>query len=462
MIQALQFWLSLVLLIVIHEFGHFFWAKLFGVRVSQFYLFFNPGFTLFRAKKIEGKWQFRFFEKGRNKGDETKDEWDSFPETTEWGIGWLPLGGYCSVEGMIDERTFIDGLPSEPQTWEYRSKKLWQRMLIISGGVINNLVFALLIFGSVLFVWGKDYYLMSDFKNGFEFNRVAENTGFKDGDIPLMANGELLKKFDETSLRQILDAKNVSVIRDGDTITFNIKDSFAEEVLSSSRNSKELLISPILPFVVADFTESSVAKKAGLQIGDSIVSINQCQTSTFSALSKEVQKSAGQEISVLICRDKNFHTIKMTPDSTGKIGVYPYSYGRYYKHHHDEYSVLAAIPAGISLGFERLVGYVSDFKYLFVEDGFKNLGGFKSIGSMYSPVWNWHHFWDFTAFLSLILFFMNFLPIPALDGGYFFFLLIELFTGKKPSDELLAKINMIGMILLFFLFIFSNVNDFIR
>lgn len=447
--------LSLSLLVFIHELGHYLFARLFKTRVEQFYLFFNPGFSLLRAKKYNGKWHFSWFSK------KSPEEFAQHPDKTEWGIGWLPFGGYCSIAGMIDESTTsADALPSEPQEWEYRSKKTWQRLLIVLGGVLMNFVGAIVIFSAMLFVWGKETLPMQNVTHGYDYTEVALKNGFQNGDIVQSIDGKKVVNLADVVEQVLLEsAKEVTVKRGDSLVTFNLPKDFAKQMLVA--NPKEFATVRV-PFVIDNFAIGSVAQTAGMQIGDSIVALNGVATPTFSDFVKEIADKKGKDVTITYYRNNAKQEVSFKLGSDGRIGAVAKNPTLIYKTEKIDYNILESIPAGIQVGTETLVNYVKQFKLVFTKEGVSQLGGFGAIGSMFPAEWNWAIFWNMTAFLSIILAFMNILPIPALDGGHVMFTLWEMITGKKPGDKFMERAQMIGMILLFGLLIFANGNDLIK
>jgi regulator of sigma E protease len=447
--------LSLSLLVFIHELGHYLFARLFKTRVEQFYLFFNPGFSILRAKKCNGKWRLSWFSK------KSPEEFAQYPDKTEWGIGWLPFGGYCSIAGMIDENTTsADALSAELQEWEYRSKKAWQRLLIVLGGVLMNFVGAIVIFSAMLFVWGKETLPMQNATLGYDYTEVALKNGFQNGDIVQSIDGKKVVNLTEVVEQVLLESpKDITVKRGDSLVTFNLSKNFAKQMLVA--NPKEFATIRV-PFVIDNFAIGSVAQSAGMQIGDSIVALNGVATPTFSDFVKEIADKKGKEITVTYYRNNAKQETTFTLGSDGKIGAVAKNPTLLFKTEKTEYNIFESIPAGIQVGTETLVNYVKQFKLVFTKEGASQLGGFGAIGSMFPAEWNWAIFWNMTAFLSIILAFMNILPIPALDGGHVMFTLWEMITGKKPGDKFMERAQMIGMILLFGLLIFANGNDLYR
>ena len=447
--------LSLSFLVFIHELGHFLFARLFKTRVEQFYLFFNPYFSLIRAKRYNGKWHFSFFSR------QAPEEFAEHPDKTEWGLGWLPFGGYCSIAGMIDEsNTSADSLASEPQPWEYRSKKAWQRLLIVLGGVLMNFIGAIVIFAGILFTWGKETLPLQNVTQGYDYVEVALKGGFQNGDIITKVEGKEVHQLSD-ALEQILldDTRQVSVLRNGVEETITLPQDFAKQMLASGAKQ---FATPRFPFVIDNFVIGSAAEKAGMKVGDSITALNGVKTLAFSDFVKEIENKKGQKIDITYYRQgkENIATIQLGAD--GKIGAACKNPALIYKTEKTEYNLLESIPAGIAQGCETLVNYVKQFKLVFTKEGASQLGGFGAIGSMFPETWNWALFWNMTAFLSIILAFMNILPIPALDGGHVMFTLWEMITGKKPGDKFMARAQTIGMAILFALLIYANGNDLYR
>jgi len=485
LIKTLQLILSLSILVFLHEFGHFFFARLFKVRVEKFYMFFNPKISLIRAKKINGKWQVKFFapnvpSKERQKINSegagitdskgkpvmeiipfeelSDDDWRKHPESTEWGIGWLPLGGYCKIAGMIDESMDKTQMSLPPQPWEYRARPVWQRLPIIIGGVLVNFILAMIIYAAVLFTWGQEYLPFDNAKYGMQFSSIMIENGFQQGDKILSVDGEHVEQRADFIEKILIDGKkNVSVLRDENIqLTIQLPDNFSQQVLASEELN---LVSVRYPFVVEDVQSGTPAEEAKLQKGDSIVAINGEQCSMFQDIVKELDKNAGTYVDVSFYRNGEVLTTQLRLTENAKMGVILRPAYEYFETKKIEYGFFEAIPAGISLGWETLTSYVKQFKLVFTKEGSKQVGGFGSIGKLFPSNWDWQVFWSMTALLSVILAFMNFLPIPALDGGHVMFLLYEMITGKKPGDKFLEYAQTVGMILLLSLLIFANGND---
>lgn len=435
LIRALQLVLSLTLLVLVHEGGHFLFARLFKVRVEKFYIFFNPWFTLFKFKPKNSD--------------------------TEYGIGWLPLGGYCKIAGMIDESMDTEQMKQPPQPWEYRSRPAWQRLFIVAGGVLFNFLLALFIYSMVLFAWGDSYVLPQDMKMGMEYGTVAKEVGFCDGDVLLRADGKELGRYPKM-LREVADAREVTVLRDGAEATVYMPEDLMERLMAA----REGFAQPILPYVIDSVIPSGGIAKADLRRGDSIVGINGIAVASFNEYNAIIQRlqeiKAPQTVELAYVRQGVADTASVALDSLYKGGAYPYGFAHFFPVHKKEYGFFESIPAGITLGVNTLSGYVSDMKYVFTKEGANSIGGFGTIGSIFPPVWDWYAFWNMTAFLSIILAFMNILPIPALDGGHVLFLCYEIIARRKPSDKFMERAQMVGMFLLFALLIWANFNDILR
>ncbi len=483
LIRALQLILSLSILVVLHEFGHFAFSRLFKVRVEKFYMFFNPKFSLIRAKKINGKWNVKFFASnipanermkldsngqpvmdGKNSvmepvplSEMSENDWRRYPETTEWGIGWVPLGGYCKISGMIDESMDKTQMAQPPKPWEYRSRTVWQRLPIIIGGVVVNFILALVIYAAVLFTWGKEYIPLQNAKYGLSYSKSMTDIGFQNGDKILKVDGQEVRTRADAIEKILIDfAKTVTVERGNQILDIKIPEGLTKKILAAGEAN---LIDIRYPFVVAEVMKGSPAEKAKLIPGDSVIGVNGKEMNIFQDISAELSASKNSLITVTYVRNGITENTEIQINEDGKLGVYMNPPTKYIQSEKEEYSFLKSIPAGIKMGVETLSSYIKQFKLVFTKEGAKSLGGFGSIGQLFPPVWDWQAFWMMTAFLSVILAFMNFLPIPGLDGGYVLFLLYEMITGRKPSDKFLEYAQSVGMILLLILLIYANGND---
>lgn len=439
LIRALQLVLSLSLLVIIHEGGHFFFARLFKIRVEKFYIFFDPWFSLFKFKPKNSE--------------------------TEYGIGWLPLGGYCKISGMIDESMDTEQMKQPPQPWEFRSKPAWQRLLVMIGGVLMNFLLALFIYSMILFTWGDQYIALKDMSYGMKFNETAREIGFRDGDILVSADGKELTRYNVDMLRSLAEAREVVVLRDGKEEQILMPEISLLEIAKEDPPFVDMLIPNVVDSVLAD----GGFAKAGLQKGDSLIAFNGTPLHSWNEfteqlgelrLRSEVEQKSSASFSLVYSRAGVRDTVNVTTDDQFKVLAYSMIPG--YQPTRLTYGFFESFPAGVALGINTLKGYVNDMKYVFTKEGAKSVGGFGTIGSIFPKVWDWQRFWSMTAFLSIILAFMNILPIPALDGGHVLFLLYELVARRKPSDKFLEYAQMVGMFLLFGLLIWANFNDILR
>ena len=440
LIRALQLVMSLSLLIVIHEGGHFLFARLFKVRVNKFYLFFNPWFSLFKYKPKNSE--------------------------TEYGIGWVPLGGYVQIAGMVDETQSSEDLNHPIEDWEFRAKPAWQRLLIMIGGVLMNFLLALFIYSMILFTWGDSYVALKDMTHGMEFNERAERIGFCDGDILLSADGKPLERFDMDMLRLVTEARIVTVNRQG----IEVEIYMPEVSLLDIAKDDPAFIAPLIPNVVDSVVAGMPIAEAGIQKGDRLIAVNNKTVNSWNSFLykmsniRAVAEAEGKkyaDLNLVYSRNGICDTLSLRTDSMYQVGVVKNGILDY-KETKLEYGFFESFPAGISLGVNTLKGYVNDLKYVFTKEGAQSLGGFGTIGSIFPEAWNWYLFWKMTAFLSIILAFMNILPIPALDGGHVLFLLYEIIARRKPSEKFMEYAQMAGMILLFALLIWANFNDLLR
>ena len=452
-IQILQLVLSLALLILLHEGGHFFFSKLFGVRVEKFFMFFDLGI---------GKWTGKLFSYKPKKSD------------TEYGIGWLPLGGYCKIAGMIDESFDTEQMKQPVQPWEFRAKPAWQRLLIMIGGVLVNFLLALFIYSMIMFTWGEKYILLKDMTQGMAFNEQAKSFGFQDGDILLSHDGEDFRDYNTDMFRALAVAREVSVLRDGQELSIALPGDL--NLLDMVKKGEPRFVSPFIPAVIDSVMPDSPAATISLQRGDHILGINGHEVTTFESFEFELGRLRDMMLSAVTPEDSlrvrttsiiyargetiDTATVVLTPDL--KMGFYNANLLATYQYTEVSYGFFESFPAGIKYGLNVLKGYVGDFSYLFSADGAKSLGGFGTIGSLFPPVWDWHIFWLMTAFLSIILAFMNILPIPALDGGHVLFLIYEMITRRKPSEQFMIRAEYVGFGILILLMVVANLNDLLR
>lgn len=501
-IRAAQFILAITLLVFLHEGGHFFFAKLFKTRVSRFYIFANWKFHLFSSydnwfRRLLGKkliteredegihfaqeiknWYYKLTGKSdkiitKNAGNKKYDD----SVGTEYGIGWLPIGGYCQIDGMIDETQTAEKLAAPAQPWEFRSKKAYQRLLIMAGGVMVNFFLALIIYSAVFYTWGEDYYALEDMTMGMKFNDEAKSYGFKDGDIMLCSENTIYKDFSADLLRDISKSKEVKVKRDGKIVAIALPGDLN---LLNMIKQEPVFCRPFIPAEIDSIIPGGAAAKTAMKKGDRIIKLGDADIDTWSAFSyetgrlidalsdaKTAKDSADILTTTLVWQDKAGK--KDTADITlnieeGKVmlGVGMTTAANYYKPRHIDYNLLSSVKEGCGYGITVLGGYISDLKYVASKEGAKSLGGFGAIGSMFPPVWDWSLFWRMTAFLSIILAFMNIIPIPGLDGGHILFLIWEVITKKQPSLKFLQISQNIGMGLLLLLMVVANLNDILR
>lgn len=458
--KALALLLSLSLLVVTHELGHLGFAKLFHTRVNRFYVFFNWKFSLLKARKFNGKWHFLFF------NSETPESWKNenlSPEdqnNTLWGLGWIPLGGYCDIAGMIDETKDANDLESTPQPWEYRTKPRWQRLCIIAGGVLVNFVSALIIYACMFAHWGTDELPLRNAKMGYEYHQILLDEGFQNGDIIYAIDGEEQYDFVDATQKLIIGMPEaVTVMRDDSLVTFPISKNMLARI---NEEQPKQLMSVRFPFVIQDFTAGSIGKRDGLMAGDSLVCVNGVATPTAAEFSNILPQYADSNVLIGLYRNNVYTEVPVSLSSDGKIGAFSTNPFEIYEVKHIDYTVFEAIPAGISYGWETLVNYVSSLKILFTKNGAKSLGGFITMGSLFPDVWDWYRFWNMTALLALILAFMNIIPIPGLDGGHIVITLWEMITRRPANEKVLNVIQNIGLVLLLLLLVVANSNDLIR
>lgn len=453
--QILGLLASLTFLVVTHELGHFGFAKLFKTRVDQFYVFFNPWFSLVRMKRYDGKFHFSFL------STKAPDEWAEHPECTEWGLGWLPLGGYCSINGMVDETTKASDLSNEVHPWEFRAKPAWQRFFIIIGGVLVNFLTAIIIYILMCFTWGNDYIPLSSAKYGLEFSQEMQDAGFQNGDKILMVDTMHPQTLGDFANTVLLDnVKTVTVERDGQEVVINIPKDLPRKVVGAGSNA--LFCNYRIPFVIDSVLAGTPADHAGLQKGDSLVGINDSAMFCFFDFKKVFNENKNNELQIDYMRGDSLYHTMLTLDSLGNMGVAYRQPAQFFEVVHVDYTFWQSIPVGISQGFSTLGNYVKQFKIVFTKEGATQLGSFLTIGSIFPKVWDWYRFWSMTALLGIILAFMNIIPIPGLDGGYILFILVEMITGKKPSDKFLSVANTIGFTLLIILMVYALGLDFRR
>lgn len=451
LIKTLQLILCFALLILLHEGGHFFFAKLFKVRVEKFCLFFDP-------------WK----------------SWKLFSfRGTDYHIGWLPLGGYVKISGMIDESMDVEQMKQPVQPWEFRAKPAWQRLLIMVGGVLVNFLLALFIYAMILFAWGDTYVPIEKMNEGFKYNEQAHKLGFRDGDIPLRTDEKTFERYNVDIYRDLSEAHSVTVLRQGKEMTFALPGDL--DMLKMLK-AQPPFIAPLATAVIDSVAAGSPAERAGIKAGDRLLALNgteletwnefdlqmsdinsslktyrednnKTMTDSLSRVTMVVQHAAGPAVP---------DTLSLVLDEQGKDGFFKHLPFADYPKKTRTYGFFESFPAGCAHGWDVLCGYVDDLKYLFTADGAQSLGSFGTIGSLFPAQWDWLRFWELTAFISLMLAFVNILPIPALDGGHVLFLLYEVITRRKPSDRFLEIAQTIGMWLLFALMAYAIFNDLLR
>ncbi|HMO60806.1 MAG TPA: RIP metalloprotease RseP [Ferruginibacter sp.] len=438
--QVFYLILSLSILVVLHEFGHYITAKWFGCRVEKFYLFFNPWFSLVKKKVGE----------------------------TEYGIGWLPLGGYVKIAGMIDESMDKEALKEPPKAYEFRSKPAWQRLIIMLGGIIVNVLLAFIIYAMVLFVWGEKKVPVSSLQYGvWVQDSVLYELNLRNGDNIVAVDNKPVEYFEDVPAK-ILLGKSITISRNGQQRTIEMPENFLERLIESKKKNGMLLMQR-LPALVGEYdkNDSSNGKKAGLQFMDKITAIDSIPVQYYDDMTAILANKKNTNVSLTIERRGDTVTQAAAVNADGKIGIPLLSMNQYdslgvFKQEVKKYGFFEAIPAGIGMALDKLKFYIDQFRLILnpKTGAYKGLGGFKAIGSIFPTQWGeWESFWRLTGFLSIILAFMNLLPIPALDGGHVVFTLVEMVTGRKPSDKFLEYAQIVGMVLLLGLMLFANFND---
>ncbi len=436
LIKVLQLLLSLSILVIIHEFGHFTAAKIFKTKVEKFYLFFNPWFSIFKFKHKE----------------------------TEYGMGWLPLGGYVKIAGMIDESMDKEQMKKPPQPWEFRSKPAWQRLIIMLGGVTMNVVLAIVIYIGLLAYFGEEYLPTQQVnKYGVVTDSLSRTMGFRNGDKIMSIGGREVENFQKIPMEIVLnEAQTATVIRDGLKVVIHFPNGSLSKLI---KQKKLYFLSPRIPFVTRKFAKNSVAEKAGLHVGDTILGIDGKYLLYFNAFREAVQQHKNQSITLIAKRGNDTLNLQVHLGSNGLIGVYPQAnLNKFFQLNQRRYTFFQAIPAGFVRTWSSIGNYLKQLKLIFSPKikAYENVGGFIAIGNIFPAVWHWESFWRLTAFLSIMLAILNILPIPALDGGHVLFLLYEIVARRKPSDKFLENAQIVGMVILFTLLILANGNDILK
>ena len=463
LIKTLEFFMALGLLVMIHEFGHYFFARVFGVWVEKFYMFFNPWLSIVKWKP--GKY-VKWFSHGNemavagdNDPNENKRSW----RATEYGIGWLPLGGYCSIAGMIDESMNTEAMKQPAKPYEFRSKPAWQRLLIMLGGVLFNFLLAIIIYAGIVYAVGEKFINFTDATEGMEFCDSAHKAGFVDGDIPLTADGKALSYFNSEDLNAMLTARQVTVLRNHkDTVTINLPKDFIFQA-NTDAEAGQAFMAYRLPVVVSQTQPRMGGEKAGLQEGDRLMAVNGTPTPSYTEFTAALEQNKGKNVTLSYQRGGQTLTANDVPiDGAGKLGILLTEPTNIYHTTVKNYNILQSIPRGLEMGWNKMVTYVKQLKLIFTPQGAQSLGGFGTMGSIFPSTWNWVDFWNITAFFSVILAVMNVLPIPALDGGHVMFLLYEMITRRQPSLKFLERAQTVGMALLIALLVLANGNDIYR
>lgn len=434
LIKALQLILSLSILVIVHEFGHFIAARIFKTKVEKFYLFFDWGFSLFKFKKGE----------------------------TEYGIGWLPLGGYVKIAGMVDESMDKEQMKLPAQPWEFRSKPAWQRLIIMMGGIIMNVLLAIFISAMVLFKWGESYIPVSKMADGLVVDSTAMHLGFQNGDKIISVGGKKVDKLTDVFSNIVFEGvKTIEVERAGEKVEIKLTEHSLKEIIATTKGE---FLQVRFPFYVDSLEPGSGASAAKLQKGDRLIGADGKSLAYFDLLHPFIGDNKGKTPVFDVVRNGDTLQIPIKISDKGAIGVFFLQPDKMYGTNKTEYGFFASLPAGYNKTWETLTKYVKQFKLIFSPEveGYKQIGGFITMGKVMSPTWDWQQFWGFTAFLSIALAFMNFLPIPALDGGHVLFTLYEMITRRKPSDKFLEYAQIAGMIFLLGLMVFANGNDIVK
>lgn len=447
LIKALQLIAALAFLVVVHEFGHYLMARIFGIKVEKFYLFFNPWFSI-------AKWKPKQKEPKLDRHGNAKTSW----RDTEYGIGWLPLGGYCKIAGMIDESMDKEQLARPAEPWEFRSKPAYQRLLVMLGGVIFNFILAILIYAGMAFAYGQKYIEFEKATEGLDFSATAQSIGFRNGDIPLSYDGVRADAGRNDIQLRLLEAKEVKVLRNRrDTVSIAIPENF---ILRMKDEPFFVYRQPVWVYRVQG---ASAASQAGLLENDHIVAIDSVATPSYTELTAALTARKGKKINVTVERDGKRLTLPADLPESGKLGFQLKKITDVYPAEVLHYGFFESFPEGIKLGTNMLTNYVGSMKYVVTtKEGAQSVGGFGAIGNMFPEKWSWYSFWEICAFLSVALAFMNVLPIPALDGGHAMFLLWEIITRRKPSEKFMEYAQIAGMCFLLLLLVYANGADIVR
>lgn len=479
LIKAAQLVLALAILIIIHEFGHFLFARIFGIRVEKFYIFFDPWKELFKwkpGKYIGGLGKQKDISKGHSDtSGETSENEDAgkkksrFWSDTEYGIGWIPLGGYCKISGMIDESMDTEQMKQPAKPYEFRSKPAWQRLLVMIAGVLFNFLLAIIIYAGIVYATGEKYVSLSDAKMGLEYSQAAQNAGFRNGDLPIKADEETLDGHPTEDRLKMMQAKEVTVLRDGKSITLTIPENFIFDLDKEMKegNSSINFFTYRIPTRITQVMPGEGAAKAGVKEGDEVIAINATPTPSLTEFLTTLQGHYNETIELTVVRKNETAndtvTMPVLLSDNSKMGVgLEVDPSAFFNVKEKKYNLFTSIPRGIEMGVDRLTSYAKSMKLVFTKEGAKSVGGFGAIGSIFPESWDWIAFWNIAAFLSVALAFMNILPIPALDGGHVLFLIYEVIFRRKPSEKFMEYAQMTGMVLLIALLIYANGMDIVR
>lgn len=471
LIKAAQLVVALVLLVTIHEFGHYIFARIFGIKVNRFYLFFNTKFSLLKYDPMQGTLKLVAYDK-----DGKEQSWHTFrvgrphqprPDgkptwrDTVYGLGWLPLGGYCDIAGMVDETKSTKDLATQAQPWEFRSKSAYKRLLVMVAGVMFNFILAIIIYIGIAVHWGDDYVPYSAMKEGLDFSEEMQQAGFRTGDKLVTLNAEPIDAKDYNTLwKMIQPGAKVGVERGDSMLTIEIGDRLLRQMATKGKDYRAMMIR--VPVYVASTANGEPAAKAGLRPGDRILKVGADTTPAITEFRPALAKYKGRKTSLLIERDGVRSTVPVELGDNGLLGIQMVSPTEIFDTRHEDYNIFQAVPRGWEIGTGQLASYVSSLGLIFTKEGAQSVGGFGTLGSLFPEKWNWYSFWQITAFLSVILAFMNVIPIPALDGGYILFLLVEMVTRRRMSERFIEIANMIGMAFLLLLLVYANFNDIYR
>ena len=452
LLKIIQVILALSLLVLFHEFGHYTFAKLFKTRVEKFYLFFNPKRSIIKFKRFNGKWHCKAFSPNDD------PEWDAHPENTEYGIGWLPFGGYCKIAGMIDESMDTEAMKLPPQPYEFRTKKAWQRFFIMFGGVLFNFILAIILYAAILGTWGEEYLRNENAVYGIAVNDLSYEIGFRDGDRFLAFDGVPTENFQNLQVDLVRSqAREATVLRGGDTVTVSIDPDYLPAMLNTPG-----MFDLAFPFVVKEVPADSPNAGAGLLPGDAFVGIDGERMSIVQQIQKELARHRSEEITASVSRAGDEFNLPLQVDTAGHVGVMlDTDLNKFFDVTTREYNLLTAVPAGARKTFTTIKGYVQELGLIFSPKtkAYKSVGSFIAIGRIFPDTWDWFKFWTLCALLSIMLGVMNLLPIPALDGGHILFLIFEMITGRRPSDKFMEVAEWIGMALLIMLMVLAFGND---